>query len=344
MSDSVENPYARIDLRALLEKLEFRFQEHEGGRKFTASCPNPDHADNSSSWFIRNIPGEPYHAGHKCLGCGFKGGPLALVSAVTGLSEDGARKYLRALDAPSPLPDRIKIEILPPKLFNREATFAFPTCFRFDPLEAWPEEARAYLLERVSPAQVVRWGLGYVADECSCGSGRFVGRHRRRIVVPTFDFHGRPRSYTARTYAGARLRYVEPAAEEGELPAILGERYWGGKEALVATEGGFDAFAAERALEDLALSERVGVAALRGSSSRPDELNRLSMFPRVVLAFDPDRAGAKVRAALQAALGRHVEVRNVRFPAGEDPSGIYRSRPAWLRGALSEALGGMGEA
>ncbi len=209
------NPYRRIDVPLLLERLKIQARPRGGGRRLIAPCPDPAHDDRNPSWFIRDIPGEPYHAAHVCRGCGFKGGPTALVMTVLGLDTDDAREWLKDLTLPRPLPTSIEIEVkeLAP------SRFVLPRCFRFAPFDLWPERHRDYLVSqekpRLEPWQVERWGLGYVDARCSC----YQKRHAQRIAVPVRNEFGELCSYTSRAIGAARLRYVEPKRNENPRPA-----------------------------------------------------------------------------------------------------------------------------
>lgn len=307
------NPYARVDVEKLLERLEIKGRETGGGRRFEAICPNPNHPEKTPSWFIRNNPGEPYHASHKCQGCGFGGGPLALVMAVNGGDEDDARAYLKDLAAPPPMPVKIDIEVV----HHVPKEFELPPCFVMgrNP-EHFPVEHREYLLARVPEWQGVRWGLGYVT-RCKC-KGK---RHANRIAIPVRDERGKLCSYTTRAIGKARAKYVEPSQEEGAVRAIFGSQYWEEKKIVVLVEGPFDALAVERVI-----GKEHAVGALRGSSPHPSTLARLSMFERVILMTDPDKAGQKAREIVLNACSRHCEVVSIVLPKpkgakkGPDPA------------------------
>ena len=272
----------------------------------TASCPNPTHRDSSPSWFIRDVPGEPYHAAHKCKGCGFSGGPVGLAAAVLGVDDKAAREWLRGMVQPVPLPMAVAVA---PSEVPRTGEFALPECVRLDdPAEQWPAQIRDYLLRRVEPRQVARWGVGYVP---ASAAHRLAGR----IVVPVRDELGRPRTYTARASSShARLRYLEPRPEERPGRCLFGVQHWAGRRVLVVTEGVFDAFAVERCAPGAA------VAALRGSEPQAPELMRVAAFELVVALTDPDRAGRRAMAMLEAACsGRFAKVA---LPSGKDPAAL----------------------
>lgn len=312
------NPFSRLDVPVMLERMRIVARAKPDGRALTASCPSPEHDDKAPSWWIRNNPGEPFHAAHKCQGCGFGGGPIALAVAVLGITEDEAREWLADLSAPPPLPMRVELEVLPVQRGARP--FELPPCIKFGELAAWPAEHRDYLLSRIKDWQVERWGIGYVPSR-----GRGVTHHRLngRIVFPIRDEHGRPCSYTARAVEkDARLRYLEPLAAEMPARCLFGEQHWGKATTLFVTEGVFDALAVECLLGG---AEGQAVAALRGSSPHPTVLSRLALFARIVVMTDPDQAGNKACSAIKAACGRHSKVLTIALPKGSDPSKLFET-------------------
>ena len=62
---------------------------------------------------------------------------------------------------------------------------------------------------------------------------------------------------------------------------------------------------------------------------------RLSTFPEVVVASDPDGAGAKLAEQIRSALARWSRVRVVVLPDGYDPNALEREDPAALRRILA---------
>lgn len=304
------NPFARLDVPLMLERLDIKARRIGDGRRLAASCPSPEHNDKAPSWFIRDNPGEPHHGSHKCQGCGFGGGAKMLAMTLLNLDEEDARAWLLDFTAPLPMPSKVELEVL--ELAHRGG-FELPSCFRIEPLESWPDEHRDYLLNtrRVAPWQVERWGLGYVA-KCRCPKRR----HADRIAIPIRDELGHACSYTSRAIGPARLRHVEPGMAEHAQPCVFGEQHWHGAKVLVTTEGSFDALAVEALL---GLDTKRAVVALRGSSPHPITLNKLTLFERIVVLTDPDQAGDKARAIINAC-GRHADIIDAALPDERDPS------------------------
>ena len=292
------------------------------GKKWQARCPNPEHADKTPSWFIRDDPGSDVHGYHKCATCGFAGGIVRLVSTVQQVSATEARGWVRGEVIAKPVPKSVDVQVSRVPI---RRPFELPAEVQFGPLEDWPKRAREYALKRMTEQQIVRWRIGY-ADE---------GRLRGRLVIPYCDAREVPRGYTARTYEDHPIRYKEPADAEGADRSIMfGEARWpkhdeGGT--VVVCEGAFNALAVERAVEN------VYVAATAGSALRPAHAVKLSQFAHVVILTDPDRAGDKMAGQLQDALGRHCNVTRVRLAEGTDPDSISRDElTEKLRGVVRE--------
>ncbi len=321
------NRFSRLDIPKMLDRLGIKARERMSGRKFAASCPHPDHVDKSPSWYIKNIPGEPLHGAHACQGCKWKGGPISLASVVLGISEEEAKKWLLDLTAPPPMPSRIEVEF---KEDKRYVDFKTPSCFRFDPIGAWPKVHRDYLLKRVTERQVERWGIGYIA-QCGCRNKR----HSNRIAIVVRDKSGLSKSYTSRSVIGSKLKYVEPESEENARRVIFGEQFWDNQEVLVVVEGIFDALAVEQVL-----GEDVAVAALRGSSPHPLALARISRFPKVIVMTDNDKAGKKARLDIHASCGRHTKIVDVELEPKIDASTMIETTEGkiQLEKILREAL------
>lgn len=310
------NPYARIDVPLLLERLGIKFRAVGGGERLTASCPNPEHDDKRASWFIRNVPGKPYHAAHACQGCKFRGGPNILVETIMGLTGDEAREFLTDLSAPPPLPTRVELEFV-----DRSAPtggFKLPPCFKFKPVGEWPDEHRHKVLARVLAPQVERWGLGYVT-KCGCEKRR----HRNRIAIPVHDENGVVCAYTARSIGDSMAKYVEPDSKERARHAVLGSLHWTERKFLAVCEGPFDAFALDRIAA--VAGWPVAVAALRGSSPHPPTLIRIARFEQVLLMTDPDKAGEAARRNILAAVARHSAVHSLVLPKKTDPAKLVES-------------------
>ncbi len=310
------NPYGRIDVPTLLGKLGIRAREASSGRKFTAPCPRPEHNDKSPSWFIHNKPGEPFHAAFSCLGCGFKGGPIKLAAEVKGITEEEAKAWLEDMAAPPPVPVEVEVDIMVCR--PRPSMFKLPPCFNFWELEDWPDKHQEHMKKKrgFGRKQAVRWQLGFIGKECECENKR----HANRIAIPVIS-QSRIEGYTCRSVTDHPAKYVEPRTEEGaNKTAILGSHLFGKHEVLFVVEGPFDAIAVDSCLQDIGVG---CVAALRGSNTKPVVLARFSMFKRIVVMTDPDKAGLKAREAIEAGCSAHTQVVCLDLPEGEDPSSLF---------------------
>ncbi len=289
------------------------------GREWEALCPNPDHADRSPSWRIKDEPGATKHGYHHCWPCGFGGSLLDLIQKVLGLED---YKAAQAWLGQSGIVEQkevvgVEIQVRPPQL-----RFKLPQEVRFGPLEAWPGPARDYLARRgIEAWQVEKWGIGYAVE----------GRLRGRIVFVLRDAKGRPQSYSSRTFIDEGKRFLEPADVELASPAAMfGEQHWDkSRHAVFVFEGAIKALAAEAALPG------ANVAATTGSELRLLHPTKLSTFAHVCLVGDDDPAGNKISSQLATQLARHASCERLvlRLDADELPrdelGGILLS---WLRG------------
>ena len=303
-----------IDVPALLAALGIR-EEKRSGRRRWARCPRVDHPDRDPSWAIWDEPGARRHASHRCFGCGWHGGPAALVAEVMDVTLGEARGWLRdgGLDVPS---DSAEIEVLAPRVPGAgPGEVVLPAGVRWTGWDDWPTVARRYLEHRgFGAATVARWGLG-VAPK---------GPLEGRIVLPVRDHAGRLVSWQARSYVGAEPRYL--TATDGARGTMFGPALWTSERGwVVVVEGPFDALAVDRATGGDA------VAALLGSDPSPRQLSSLATFGRVIVATDADAAGDKAAAAV-AGLARWTRVERVVLPPGSDPADLEDSA---LRALLS---------
>ncbi len=298
---------APIDVLLLLARLGIK-ATREAPTKLVAFCPNPEHDNRKTpAWFIRDKPGDPYHACHGCKSCGVSGGAASLVRLVLGLSQEESHAYLNELRAPAPIPVRLKTEMVERE---RAGVLALPSGYQ--DVELY-DEAYVYLRGRnVSPAQMHRHGVAWIPDDHP------DKRLRGRVIIPFWDAEHDLVSYSARAISPkVRKRYLQPSKAEGaRLDAVFGEHLWGeDKRAVVLCEGAFDALAAERAFGP---PGSLKVAALSGSEPHASQLLKLSRFGRVVVATDSDDAGEKAWQLVRASLEGVCELRRAAPPAGKD--------------------------
>ncbi len=312
-----------IDVPRLLARLGIEAKRQ--GREWVAKCPNPDHEDHSPSWRIRDEPGSSRHGFMHCWPCGFGGTPVDLVAKVLGIEDKrDARAWLEQ-EAPvdqKPV-ERVELRVA------ATSSFRMPPEFVEAPLEDWPSPARDYLRRRgIEDWQVERWGIGYAV------SGRLGGR----IVVPSRDPAGKPRRYTARTFADDPQRYLQPNPEEhAAANAVFGEQHW---PLLNGDEDRDLLFVLEGEINGLALeAELPGVyfGAISGSDLAGGRAIKLSTWSRLAILTDPDVAGDTIAKTIEIAMARHCTTRRLRLPGGTDPSKLREASPGLL-GSLVRAF------
>jgi len=235
---------------------------------------------------------------------------MKLVAIVLDITPKEAIDWLKEMPPTArPVPHAVELE-----LRERFAGLVMPDVVEFATLDAWPDDARSYVLDvrKLTASQVVRWGLGFAPEGLAYEDGELEGIPR--VVIPVRDGNGRLLSYTARAIVRAKRKYREPAARERPSPAaVFGEEWWPSERStVVVTEGAFNALAVERALPDVA------IAALMGSSLHPSQVSKLASFARVVVATDQDDAGRKAFTMLHDVLARHAVVARVLLPEGVD--------------------------
>lgn len=283
-----------IEPENLLARLGIAYQAR--GRKLVAPCPNPNHPDKHPSWAA--WPDDLGRFRHRCLSCGFGGGPAALVMAVLQCDRRAAHDFLDSTEtAGPPPPPGIRVEV-------RERTSSpvveVPDEVWVEPFDTWPTPARRYLEKRrLTERERARWGLGYAVDGKLCG----------RVWIPVRGRTGELVSWTARAFDGDDQKY--DSSKVAARSALLGEHLWdegsafGRQFTCVVVEGPFDAIAVDASCD-------VCVAALRGSATGaqtidPGQAAKLARFPTVIVATDPDDAGNHA-ADLLRGLGRWTKL------------------------------------
>lgn len=312
---------ADVDVPGVLSRLGIDARRRR--RELWARCPF--HADRTPSWSIRDDPGRPdRHGLWKCLGAcpegQNSGSVVSLVLRLLGLrTREEAWRWIKTGSARARVRLSVEVEESPPP-----RAFALPDGVRVAPVAEWVRPARDYLASRgVPPEQAERWGLGYAAD----------GRLRGRVVIPIRDSSGDLVSYTARLFAGAGRKFLEPDEREGaDKSAVFGEERWPDERDLVVlTEAAFDALAVER-------ETGLPFGAIYGSEILPGHLARLRDFRRVVVASDPDAAGEKFWRAARAAFSRWADVSRADLPEGLDAAELVRRSPGELARRVAAAL------
>jgi DNA primase len=308
-----------IDVLALLEALGIRV-EKRAGKRLWAICPSPDHNDHDPSWYIWNDPDGLRHGKHRCYGCGWRGGPVALVREVLGGDWDDARAWL-ADGSISHTPLDVQLEIRESRAIE---ALKPPDWVRFaDSFDDWPALAVKYLTgpkRRIGIDMVRRWGLGFIAK----GDRTLAGR----IWLPIRDATRKLVTWQARTYIDDDLRYTTPDLVRTSV--LYGTEHWPETEdrkVVVVVEGPFDALSVDRAT-------RLPVAGIIGSNPNNLQIAAMTTFQNVVVMTDADPAGDKVWGELRG-LQRWTNVVRARLADGADPGG---ADDATLRAALADWL------
>lgn len=307
-----------IDPATLLERLGIEWRPR--GRMLVATCPHPDHDDHRPSWAAWEDDAGRFR--HRCLSCGFGGGPAALVMAVLKVDRRQAHDFLEGTEQAGPPPPlHLRVEVRHrwppgPVQVPEEVWLG-------EPLHEWPAPAQEYLRKRsVDDLHVERWGLGYAVD----------GHLAARIWIPVRDRHGVLVAWTARSFAGGEPKY--DSSTEAAPHVLLGEHLppWSLSRTIVVVEGPFDAFAV-----DMLTGGDWAVGALRGSAAGkaidPGHARKLAAFDEVVIATDPDKAGKRA-AALVSGIGRWTRCRMAKLRSGEDCAKLYERDPEELELAL----------
>lgn len=287
------------------------------GREWTALCPNPEHDDKNPSWRIRDALGDKRNGMHLCFPCGFGGTVVDLVSKVLNIPWFDAQNWLRSKSEISkPVASSLEFRVQ-----RVQTGFILPSEVDVWPLRKWPSDPRTYIESRdITDAQVERWGIGF------CVAGRLEGR----VVFVKRADDGTPIGYSARSYTGSKIRYLEPLSSENAMQsATFGEQHWPDvnlRKRVYVLEGAINALAVERAIPG------AHVATTSGSQLNMMIAAKLATFSEIIAVTDPDDAGDKLASSLETTFGRHGKLfHRVRLPSGEDAASIGKDK-------LTEAL------
>jgi DNA primase len=353
--DIKEEIRRKIDLLALVGQ---HVALKKTGRYYKGLCPF--HQEKTPSFHV-----DPERGLFHCFGCGAGGDIFDFVMRTASLTfmeaaEDLARRAGVALDA-SPQAARRASE----REVLMRALDAAQEYFR-SMLAKHGQKARAYLSQRgVSEAMVARFGLGYappgwdgllstlqgrtytpkVLEQAGLVALRQSGdgyydMFRDRLMFPILDMQDRVVAFGGRALDDAQPKYLNskesPAFTKGRLLYALGaarEAIRNSGEALVV-EGYMDALTCHQ------FGFTNAVASL-GTALTADQVALLRRFAqRVVLVYDPDRAG-ETAAERGLALCEEAELpaRVAVLPAGQDPDAFLRAGgPEAFSGVVSAGL------
>jgi DNA primase len=139
-------------------------------------------------------------------------------------------------------------------------------------------EPMKYLRERgLEKEDIIRWKIGYCKD----------GEYKNRVIIPSFNKDGYCNYFVARSYAGQRPNYINPAVSKD---IIFNELFIDFKSDLILVEGVFDAIKAGNAVPILG-------STLREDSKLFQEITKHDT--PIYIALDPDaERKTKVEIAL----------------------------------------------
>ncbi len=325
----------------------------KSGRYYKALCPF--HQEKTPSFHL-----DPERGLFHCFGCGVGGDIFDFMMRTANLSfmEAAAELARRA---------GVRIETSPEaekRASEREqllrALDGARDNFRTTLAGPQGEKARQYLAQRgLSDEIVARFQLGYalpgwdgllkalaakrypdaVLEQAGLVAARQGGGYfdmfRDRLIFPIFDLQDRVVAFGGRALDAAEPKYLNsketPAFSKGRLLYALSQA----REAIrdtgetLVVEGYMDALACHQ------FGFTNAVASL-GTALTADQVALLRRFaPRVVLVYDPDRAGqAATERGLALCEEAELAARVAVLPAGEDPDAVLRKRGAEAFGQL----------
>ncbi len=352
VDDDIATVRDRTDMVAVASQF---MQVKRVGRRWVGLCPF--HGEKTPSFSI-NATEKLFY----CFGCQAKGDVITLVRELQHTDFVGAVEWLAGqCGVQLRYTDKGQGESRKRRTLLIEA-LERAVDFYHDRLltgaEAGP--ARAYLRQRGFDGDTVRrFRVGWAPDDwdqltrhlqlpdpmlIDTGLG-FVNRRRRqqdffrgRVLFPIFDAQGSPIGFGGRAMPGAdgpKYRNTGQTPLYDKSKVLYGLN-WAKDDVVKADEViicegytdviGFSAVGLDRAV------------ATCGTSLTEEHVRMLTRFARrVVLAFDPDAAGAAAAERVYAWEQTHeLEVAVADLPPGEDPGDLARSDPDRLRAAVEE--------
>lgn len=314
----------RVEIRDLLRLLGIQATKERD--VWRALCPNPEHDDHKPSWTIVDRgPFDRRTGSHRCMSCGWGGGPWELAAAVLKLAtpQEGGewiRRELRGIG--SSLPSEVpQVRVVRSRATAFEMTMPSGVLIPSIDGSEWFAPAYEYLTRPLAEKgrgvpswQLERWHVGYAVR----------GRLRMRVVVPVHT-GGRLLSYVARAFVDGVPRYdAARRTDVGARPeaAVWGEPGFDDGDVATVTEGVFKAMAMERA------GAPNPCAILGATNLGPEKIDLLSRFSVVLVATDPDRAGEKAYETLRDSLCRYADVRRVEMRVSPDDASDDENREA----------------
>lgn len=345
---------AEVRAKADIVKVASQFMQLKpSGRRYTALCPF--HGEKTPSFSINAQEGL-YH----CFGCGVSGDTITLVRELQHMDFVEAIEWLAGQSG-------VTVRYTEQGQGEHRQRKARLTAALEKAVDWYHERllhgrdagaARAYLRQRgFDGASVRQWRLGWAPDDwdllcrhldlpdkvlVDTGLG-FVNRARRqqdffraRLLFPIFDPQDHPIGFGGRKLPGTEGPKYR---NTGQTPLydkskVLYGLNWAKTdvvkaEEVIICEGYTDVIG----FFDVGIPRAVATC---GTSLTEDHVRTLKRFAnRLVLAFDPDAAGAAAAERVYAWEQAHeLEVVVADLPAGQDPGDLARSDPDRLRAAV----------
>ena len=300
------------DLSPLLDSLGIRYQRADGGRKLLATCPHPDHADRSPSWFINNNPDDRRFGTHYCLGCGYSGGPSHLARTSEGgvdTWEESASMLLQLFVGEGAGVDKI----LDRYVGRRSRS-------NVQKLNVFDMESLGFV------SSVGTAGGQYLNDRGITDFDQALlrsvyadrGKYSGRVAIPAV-MGGKVRTFAARSIRrGVEPRYLYPRGSRDRI--LWGMHLWKpiGKD-VALVEGMIDAWAIRKVL-------KVPAYAVLGSRLSPSQAALIRTASSVTVVPDADGAGMKLVRDAAERLPSVADVRIAVLPKGVDPGDVLSQK------------------
>ncbi len=361
LSDTFLN---ELKMRNRIEEVIGSYVDLKGGSRaniMKANCPF--HMEKTPSFMVYKNTQSYY-----CFGCGKGGDVITFIMEKENLGYMEAVRLLAervGLQMPERDVDdsqaKLKMRIL---AANREAARFFHNQLKSEA----GKEARKYLLSRgLSPATIVKFGLGYAPDSWDSLIGHLKGlgftmaemdaaalvsrrssgkgyydKFRGRVMFPIIDLRGNVIAFGGRTMLpDGKPKYINtdvtPVYQKSKNLYALNVAKNSKAEEMIICEGYMDVIALHQAGFDNA------VAGL-GTAIGADQARLLAGYVnRVVLAYDGDEAGqiaTKRAIEIMQPAGLDVRVLKIPMDVAKDPDEFIkkRGREAFEK-LLSESLG-----
>lgn len=369
MSSHVEQIKERL---SIVDVVSAYIKLEKSGVNYKARCPF--HNEKTPSFYVSTERNSYY-----CFGCGQKGDIFSFVQEFEGLDFMGALKLLAARagielkrENSAARTERERefmameyacvffqknlwgaesqrpvLEYLKSRGLTKESVQEWKIGFA---LPEWRTLLTALKNKKFNEGEMERVGLIKRKDKAEGDSDKssaaltshdYYDRFRSRVMFPIFDTSGRVIAFSGRIFNGGEndAKYLNSP----ETPLFTKSHVLYGlhkakqamreKDFAILVEGQMDLLMAHQA-------GSANTVASSGTALTEHHLEIIRRFTnKVVMAFDPDNAGAKaaLRGA-QMALGMGMEVKIAALPAGKDPADCIRENPETWKAAIDQAV------